>query len=284
MFDILLDAVIDTVKLIPFLFVTYLLMEWLEHKTSPRTRGIIKSSGKFGPLFGGLLGALPQCGFSAAAASLYSGKVITIGTLTAIFLSTSDEMLPIMISEHAPIGLVLGILGLKVLIGAIAGLIIDASIGRNQKIEKIEVGIKNVCRHDNCHCDSEKGFVKSSIRHTVVISAFIFAITLILNILLHFIGEETLAAVILDRPILGPVISSFIGLIPNCAASVAITQLFLGGVISFGSMMAGLLSGSGVGLLVLFKVNENIKDNAKIFVMIYVIGVICGIAMNLMFG
>lgn len=284
MFDILLDAVIDTVKLIPFLFVTYLLMEWLEHKTSPRTRGIIKSSGKFGPLFGGLLGALPQCGFSAAASSLYSGKVITIGTLTAIFLSTSDEMLPIMISEHAPIGLVLGILGLKVLIGAMAGLIIDASIGRNQKIEKIEVGIKNVCRHDNCHCDSEKGFVKSSIRHTVVISAFIFAITLILNILLHFIGEETLAAVILDRPILGPVISSFIGLIPNCAASVAITQLFLGGVISFGSMMAGLLSGSGVGLLVLFKVNENIKDNAKILVMIYVIGVICGIAMNLMFG
>lgn len=284
MFDILLDAVIDTVKLIPFLFVTYLLMEWLEHKTSPKTRGIIKSSGKFGPVFGGLLGALPQCGFSAAAASLYSGKVITIGTLTAIFLSTSDEMLPIMISEHAPIGLVLGILGLKALIGAMAGLIIDASIGRNQKIEKIEVGIKNVCRHDNCHCDSEKGFVKSSIRHTVVISAFIFVITLILNILLHFIGEETLAAVILDRPILGPVISSFIGLIPNCAASVAITQLFLGGVISFGSMMAGLLSGSGVGLLVLFKVNENIKDNAKILVMIYVIGVICGIAMNLMFG
>lgn len=281
MFDLFLDAVIDTIKLIPFLFVTYLFMEWLEHKTGTKTKGIIKSSGKFGPAIGGVLGALPQCGFSAAASSLYAGKVITAGTLIAIFLSTSDEMLPIMISERVPIGLVFGIIGIKVLIGASAGFIIDASsAGKSKKIEKIEVGIGNVCRHDHCHC--EKSFVKSSIKHTAVITAFIFVITIALNLLLYFIGEDALAMFILDRPFLGPVLAALVGLIPNCAASVAITQLFLGGVLSFGSMMAGLLSGSGVGLLVLFKANDNIKDNVKILAAIYLIGVICGIAINLL--
>lgn len=280
MFDLFLDAVIDTVKLIPFLFVTYLLMEWLEHKTSAKTKNMVRSSGKFGPVIGGLLGALPQCGFSAAASGLYSGKVITVGTLIAIFLSTSDEMLPIMISEQAEIRLILGILGIKVITGAAAGLVIDMLMGKKQKIEKIEVGIGNVCRHDHCHC--EKSFVKSSLKHTVVITAFIFIVTLLLNTLLFFIGEETIAMFILDRPILGPVLAALVGLIPNCAASVAITQLFLGGVLSFGSMMAGLLSGSGVGLLVLFKVNDNIRSNVKILAAVYVIGVIFGIGMNLL--
>ncbi len=282
MLDVVLDAVIDTVKLLPFLFVTYLLMEWLEHKTSEKTKNIIRNSGKFGPVIGGLLGAVPQCGFSAAASNLYAGRVITVGTLVAIFLSTSDEMLPIMISEQIQPGSILGILGIKILIGVIAGFAIDSAIGKKQKVEKIEVGIGHVCRHDHCHCD--KSVVKSSLKHTAVIMIFIFVISLALNMLLFFVGEEALAGFILDRPVLGPVLSALVGLIPNCAASVVITQLFIEGVISFGSMMAGLLAGSGVGLLVLFKVNDNWKDNVKIMAVVYVIGTVCGIAMNLLAG
>lgn len=282
MSDVILDAVLDTVKLIPFLFVTYLLMEWLEHKTSEKTKNIIRNSGKFGPLIGGLLGAVPQCGFSAAASNLYAGRVITVGTLVAIFLSTSDEMLPIMISEQIQLSSILGIIGVKVLIGVVAGFAIDAAIGKKQKIEKIEVGIGHVCRHDHCHCD--KSVVKSALKHTAVIVAFIFVISLALNTLLFFVGEDVLAGFILDRPVLGPVLAGLVGLIPNCAASVVITQLFVEDVISFGSMMAGLLAGSGVGLLVLFKVNDNWKDNVKIMVAVYVIGVVCGIAMNLLAG
>ncbi len=282
MLDVVLDAVIDTVKLLPFLFVTYLLMEWLEHKTSEKTKNIIRNSGKFGPVIGGLLGAVPQCGFSAAASNLYAGRVITVGTLVAIFLSTSDEMLPIMVSEQIQPGSILGILGIKILIGVIAGFAIDSVIGKKQKVEKIEVGIGHVCRHDHCHCD--KSVVKSSLKHTAVIMIFIFVISLALNMLLFFVGEEALAGFILDRPVLGPVLSALVGLIPNCAASVVITQLFIEGVISFGSMMAGLLAGSGVGLLVLFKVNDNWKDNVKIMAVVYVIGTVCGIAMNLLAG
>lgn len=282
MLDVVLDAVIDTVKLLPFLFVTYLLMEWLEHKTSEKTKNIIRNSGKFGPVIGGLLGAVPQCGFSAAASNLYAGRVITVGTLVAIFLSTSDEMLPIMVSEQIQPGSILGILGIKILIGVIAGFAIDSVIGKKQKVEKIEVGIGHVCRHDHCHCD--KSVVKSSLKHTAVIMIFIFVISLALNMLLFFVGEEALAGFILDRPVLGPVLSALVGLIPNCAASVVITQLFIEGVISFGSMMAGLLVGSGVGLLVLFKVNDNWKDNVKIMAVVYVIGTVCGIAMNLLAG
>lgn len=282
MLDVVLDAVIDTVKLLPFLFVTYLLMEWLEHKTSEKTKNIIRNSGKFGPVIGGLLGAVPQCGFSAAASNLYAGRVITVGTLVAIFLSTSDEMLPIMISEQIQPGSILGILGIKILIGVIAGFVIDSVIGKKQKVEKIEVGIGHVCRHDHCHCD--KSVVKSSLKHTAVIMIFIFVISLALNTLLFFVGEDALAGFILDRPVLGPVLSALVGLIPNCAASVVITQLFIEGVISFGSMMAGLLAGSGVGLLVLFKVNDKWKDNVKIMAAVYVIGTVCGIVMNLLAG
>lgn len=162
-FDIILDALVDTAKLVPFLFVTYLLMEWLEHRTSKKTKAVIKNSGRFGPLLGGLLGAIPQCGFSAAASNLYAGRIITMGTLVAIYLSTSDEMLPIMISEKVPVSVILSILGLKIVIGMAAGFIIDAvaSIvaGRSRQIDKIEAGISHVCEHDHCHC--EKSIVKS---------------------------------------------------------------------------------------------------------------------------
>jgi hypothetical protein len=280
MLDVLLDALVDTIKLVPFLFLTYLLMEWLEHKTSDRTRNAIRNAGMAGPVFGGILGVLPQCGFSTAASNLYAGRVITLGTLIAVFLSTSDEMLPIMISEKVPVSLLLLILGLKAAIGIASGLVVDFAVRHTGRVRKIQVGINDMCRHDHCHCE-KKNIVRSALKHTLVITAFIFAITLVLNLMIHYLGEEAIASFILKAPYLGPVIAGLVGLIPNCAASVVITQLYLGGLISFGSMMAGLLAGSGVGLMVLFKVNENRMDSVRVAALVYVIGVASGVLMDI---
>ena len=280
MLDVLMDALIDTVKLLPFLFLTYLLMEWLEHRTSSRTKEIVRKSGRLGPLFGGILGAFPQCGFSTAAANLFAGRVISAGTLIAIFLSTSDEMLPILISEQAPAGLMLSIVGMKILVGMAAGFAIDWLMRKNKPVEKIEVGIGHICEHDHCHCD--KSIFKSALKHTLVITAYIFAISLVLNVGIYFIGEDNIANVILYQPVIGPMLAGVVGLIPNCAASVVITQMYLEGLLSLGSMLAGLLAGSGIGLLVLFKVNSNhLKTNLKITGTVYVIGVAVGILVDL---
>lgn len=285
MIDIIIDTLVDALKLLPFLFVTYLIMEYIEHKTSEKTKTIIKKSGKFGPFFGSLLGIFPQCGFSAAAANLYAGKVITLGTLIAIFLSTSDEMIPVLISEAAPLTLILQILAIKLLIGMVAGFGIDL-IGRmitrkQTEKEEVEEKIGNICEHEHCHC--EEGILKSSIKHTLHIFFFIIIISFAINIIIYLIGEENLSNLILNMPIVGPMIAGIVGLIPNCAGSVILTQLYLGQVISFGSMIGGLLVGSGIGILILFRVNKNVKENIKILSLLYVIGVICGILIDLIF-
>lgn len=277
--DVILDTLIDGVKLLPFLFLTYLAMEYIEHKVSGKTKAAIKKSGKAGPLIGGVLGAFPQCGFSTAASNLYAGKVITVGTLIAIYLSTSDEMLPVMLSEKISVTLIIKIILTKVVIAAIAGLVIDFVIRKIRKPEITLDKIGHMCDHDHCHC--EKSIFKSALKHTVVIFGFILGISFILNVIIMFIGEDTLAGLILNRPVIGPLISGIVGLIPNCAASVVITQLYINGVMSFGSMMAGLLPGAGVGILVLFKENDNLKENLKILGTIYAIGVICGIVIDL---
>ena len=285
MIDVILDTLIDSVKLLPFLFITYLIMEFIEHKTGDKAKNIIKKSGKFGPLFGGILGIFPQCGFSAAAANLYAGKVITLGTLIAIFLSTSDEMLPVLISEAAPISTILQILAIKLVIGIVIGFLVDligqALIKRKQekKEEVVEEEIGHICEHEHCHC--EEGILKSSIKHTINIFIFIIIISFIINTIIYFIGEENLSNLILNMPIVGPIIAGLVGLIPNCAGSVILTQLYLEQVISFGSMIGGLLVGSGIGILVLFRVNKDLKDNLKILGLLYAIGVICGIVVDL---
>lgn len=284
MIDVILDTLIDSVKLLPFLFITYLIMEFIEHKTGDKAKNIIKKSGKFGPLFGGILGIFPQCGFSAAAANLYAGKVITLGTLIAIFLSTSDEMLPVLISEAAPISTILQILAIKLVIGIIIGFSIDlirqALIKRKQeKKEEVVEEIGYICEHEHCHC--EEGILKSSIKHTINIFIFIIIISFIINTIIYFIGEENLSNLILNMPIVGPIIAGLVGLIPNCAGSVILTQLYLEQVISFGSMIGGLLVGSGIGILVLFRVNKDMKENFKILGLLYLIGVICGIIIDL---
>lgn len=289
MIEVLLHTIKHTIehgiKLLPFLFITYLIMEYIEHKTNEKTKHIIKKSGKFGPLFGGILGIFPQCGFSAAAANLYAGKIITRGTLIAIFLSTSDEMLPILISESAPISTIITILAIKLVIGIIAGFIIDLvgqAIKKKDKEnqEEIEEEISHICEHEHCHCE-EHGVLKSSIKHTLSIFLFILIITFIVNIVVEIVGEENLANLVLNMPVVGPMIAGLLGLIPNCAGSVVLTQLYLEQVISLGSMIGGLLVGSGIGILVLFRVNKDLKDNLKILALLYLIGVICGIVIDL---
>ena len=271
MLEVIQDTLLDSIKLLPFLFLTYLLMEYIEHKTSKKAKDTIKKSGKFGPLLGSLLGIVPQCGFSVSATNLYAGRVITLGTLISVYLSTSDEMLPIMISESAPITTILTILLIKFTIGMIAGFIIDLILRLRKKNEE-EEKIVDICEKDHCHC--EKGIVKSAIHHTLHIFLFIVIVIFILNLVIYFIGEENISKFLENQPILGPAISSLIGLIPNCASSVIITEMYLGNVINVGTLIAGLLVNAGVGLVVLFKTNKGIKENIKIVSLLYFIGLI----------
>jgi len=279
MLEILEHTIIDTIKLIPFLFVTYIIMELIEHHAGERTEKVIKKSGKFGPVLGALLGVIPQCGFSAVAANFYAARIITRGTLIAIFLSTSDEMLPILISEGTEIGLIFQILSIKVIIGIGIGIVIDLISRKIRSEEKYEE-IHEICEHEHCHCE-EEGVVKSSIKHTIQIFAYIFVISLVINFVIHGIGEDKIAGVMVNIPFVGPIISSAIGIIPNCASSVILTELYLENIITMGSMIAGLLVNSGVGLLVLFKVNKNYKENLSILGILYVVGVISGILLDL---
>lgn len=280
MLDIILDTLSDSIKLLPFLFLTYLAMEYLEHKTGSRMQNTIRKSGKWGPVIGGVLGAFPQCGFSAAASNLYAGKIITMGTLLSIYLSTSDEMLPVLISENAGIGMIMKILGVKILIGMAAGLIIDVVIRCFQKSGDGKLQIEHLCEQHNCHC--ENGILKSAVHHTVEIFLYLLLISFVLNILIGVIGEDFLAGLLLNRSVVGELAAGIIGMIPNCAASVVITQLYLKGVLSAGAMMSGLLSGAGVGILVLLRVNDKHGENIRIIALLYVIGVLAGLIVELL--
>lgn len=277
--DALLDALIDGAKLLPFLFLTYFAMEWLEHRAGNKVNAFVRKAGKFGPLAGGVLGVVPQCGFSAAASNFYAGRVITMGTLIAIYLSTSDEMLPILISEKADPMLILKVLLLKMGIGVAAGFLVDLCFWKKRPEHE---HIHEICEHEHCKC--EKGILKSALIHTVKIAAFLVLIAFVLNLVLEFGGEEVLSSFLSERTILGPVLAGVVGLIPNCGSSVVITELYLEGALGFGSMLAGLLVNAGVGLLVLFKVNHNDKENFAIVGLLYAIGVIVGIAASLIAG
>ncbi len=281
MIDIIKDTLIDGIKLLPFLFITYLIMEYIEHKTGNKAQNIVKKSGKFGPLLGGILGVFPQCGFSAAAANLYSARIISIGTLIAVFLSTSDEMLPILISESASVGLILQILAIKLVIGVVAGFAVDiiTRFISKKKEDNVVDNVSHLCEHE--HCDCEHGIFKSSLKHTLNIFLFIIIITFILNIGIHLIGEENISNFITRFPTVGILICALVGFIPNCASSVIITELYLTNLISMGAMISGLLVGSGIGLLVLFKSNKNLKENLKISGILYLIGIISGFIINL---
>ena len=280
MIEILKDTIMDSLKLLPFLFITYIIMELIEHKAGEKTERIIKKSGKFGPVVGALLGIVPQCGFSAVASNFYAARIITRGTLIAIFLSTSDEMLPVLISEGAAISLILQILLIKIVIGMGIGLVIDL-LDRKKTMQATHNEIHNICEDENCNCD-EEGILKSAIKHTVQIFAYIFVISFIINTIIFAIGEDKIANLIVNIPILGSLISAAIGIIPNCASSIILTELYLENIISIGSMIAGLLVNSGIGVLVLFKVNKDNKENLKILGILYLVGITAGIVLDLL--
>lgn len=278
MLEVLEDAIMDSIKLLPFLFITYLIMEYIEHKTKEKTKETIKKSGKYGPLIGSVLGIFPQCGFSVSATNLYAARVITLGTLISVYLSTSDEMLPVFLSEGVPAMTILKILGIKLVVGIIAGFLIDIVMRLKNK-EQQEEKILDLCEKEHCHC--EHGIFKPALKHTINIFIFILLITVLINIAIYFIGEENIEVLLKDTPILGPVIAGIIGLIPNCASSVIITQMYLENVISAATMISGLLVGAGVGLAVLFKTNKGLKENLKIVALLYCIGVIFGIIVEI---
>lgn len=277
--DTLLDSAIDSIKLLPFLFIAYLIMEYLEHKMSEKSKEKIKKSGKFGPLFGSALGIFPQCGFSVAATNLYAARIITLGTLIAVYLSTSDEMLPILVSRAVPINVIITILAVKFAIGMIYGFIIDLFMNLKNKGKNEEEKIVDICEEEHCHC--EESIVKSALKHTINVFIYIFILTFIINMLVAVVGEDTLKGFMQGASIFEPLIASLIGLIPNCASSVIITELYLSEIISFGSLIAGLLVNAGAGILMLFRINKNVKENIKIVALLYILGAVTGIVMNL---
>lgn len=317
-FDVVQDAVLDTLYLIPFLLVTYLVMEWLEHKTGARTQQAIRRAGAAGPAIGALLGVVPQCGFSAAASTLYAGRVITLGTLFAVYLSTSDEMLPIFIAEQVPIGTMLGILGMKVAIGMAFGFVVDFVLHATHRDHE-SLRIHELCEQDRCNCSSEcatcsenpalayehhddcaegcdhshhehdhshdagwGSIVKSACKHTLQVTLFVFLVSLALNAVLALLGEEALESIVGSNEVLAVVISGIVGLIPNCAASVAIAQLYVEGVLGLGACMSGLLSAAGVGLLVLLRTNRRPTENVAIVGVLLAVSVACGLLIQLL--
>lgn len=353
--DILLDAGKDTLSLVPFLLVTYLVLETLEHVAGDRVNGTIKRAGAAGPVVGSLLGMVPQCGFSAMAATLYAGRVVTLGTLVAVFLSTSDEMLPLLLAEQVPVQTMAMLLASKALIALVTGFIVDAAIRglrRNARAhaairrtvlgttvnpahvncahddhsggdiidEVAEAGVSadhihELCERDHCGCDDDEdehehghghdhghegehehhhdhghsrshegapvlSIIRSAISHTVQVSIFIFLVTLILVAVLETFGESAIEQFLRGNETLAVLGSALVGLIPNCSASVVITQLYLEGVLQLAPMLAGTLISAGVGYLVLFRTNRSARENAVFLVMMYVIGAGWGLVLS----
>lgn len=302
---VLEHSVEDTLYLIPFLFVTYLAMEWLEHKAGDKAEEAVRRAGAAGPVVGALVGIVPQCGFSAAAATLWAGRVITLGTLFAVFLSTSDEMLPIFLAEQVAPMTILKIMGVKLIIGMVMGFVVDAAI-RLARRDREKLRIYELCERDHCHCNGDcetceqqpelaydfehdeehehhhegGSILRSALKHTVQVTVFIFVITLVLDGALELVGEDALAAFLGSNPVLSVLGSALVGLIPNCAASVVIAQLYVEGALGAGAMMAGLLVSAGVGLLVLFRTNRRLRQNLIVLAVLWATGVFWGLIIS----
>lgn len=278
--EILHHTLIDTVKLIPFLLIAFLILEFIEHKMSLKSKKILVNNQAYGPIIGSLLGAFPQCGFSVMATNLFNGRVITIGTLVAIYLSTSDEMLPILISNGTSFQVIIAIILMKIVIGLLSGIIIDFILKKKYKVKEVNDEIHEMCHDDNCHC--EDGIIKSALKHTVSIILFIFIANFLINLVIHYVGEDKISDFMLQGNYFSYFLCSLIGLIPNCASSVIITELYLSEMISLGNMLSGVLTGSGLGILVLFRTNKNLKESLLILALIYFIGAFSGLIIDLL--
>lgn len=273
--DIVTDSFFDTLNLVPFLFIAYLILEFVEHTSQKNMVNIIKKSNKYGPLFGAICGLFPHCGFSAVASSFYSTRVITIGTLFAVFIATSDEMVPIFLSEGISLEFIFELLSIKFICAFVVGFVLDFIF----KKKKQNIKIKEFCDCSHCHCG--ENILYSAFEHTVKIIFLIFIVSFIFGSLVEGIGEEKISMLLSDHFIFSKFIVTGIGLIPNCAASVILSKLYLNGAISVSSLLSGLLVGAGVGLVVLFKMNKDMKENLKILGMLYAIGVILGFILEL---
>lgn len=271
------DIIKDNLLILAFLFVAFYIIEYIENKANKKTMNLIKKSKNYGPLVGGILGATPQCGLGVMATNLYITRIITIGTLISIYLSTSDEMLLILISSKVELSKILIIIFIKILVGIICGFIIDLIYSKSRKKEKIDIDA--ICKEEHCHC--EENILKSAAIHTLKTFAFIIIVTIILDLIINQIGEDAISKFLVGSKIASPFLASLVGMIPNCAASVVITELYVSNMITFGTMIAGLLTGSGVALLLLFKSNKSIKDSIRITLILYGIGVFVGILFNL---
>ena len=279
MIDIITETLIDSIKILPFLFLSYLLIEYIEHKSSHKLEKALSASGKYSKVVGSILGIIPQCGFSAVAANLFSSRVITIGTLVAVFLATSDEAIPILLTYPEKSKDLIMILVIKFIIAVVIDAILNLKKNKEAKFDNDEM---HTHMHDICKdCDCDHGLLKSSIKHTLSIFLFLVVITFIINIAVELIGDENFSKIILSGSILQPFVASIIGLIPNCAASVLLSKLYVDGALSLGSIIAGLSTGAGVGGIILFKTNKNLKENLSILGLVYLIGAFCGIFIDL---
>ena len=283
--EVLWHTAKEVLLLLPFLFLTYLFMEFLEHRAGEGMKHSIQKAGRFGPLLGSALGIVPQCGFSAAASGLYAGRVISLGTLIAVFLSTSDEMLPILISSGASPLLIVKLLGIKFAIGLLAGFGVDLVLRLLHKDvcrehHEHHDHIHELCEHEGCDCEAD-GVWKSAIKHTLHIVIFMVVLVFLLNLGLFFLGHDALAALFTKIPVVGHLLAGVVGLIPNCASSVLITKLYLEGLVSAGCMMSGLLVGAGVGLLVLLRAYHPRRRAFGIIGLLYAIGTVAGMLLDL---
>ena len=266
-------AFIDCLRMLPFLFAAFLLIEALEHYSGRLITKVMQKIGRAGPIVGAAVGCVPQCGFSVMAANLYAGGVISVGTLLAVFLATSDEAV---LGNPGRAGEVGMLLGAKVLIAVIGGYAADLFLKERLSSEK---SCGNLCDHCGCH-EAHAGILMPAWRHTFRLFAYLFIFTWILNLVIEVFGIEGLSRALLGDSVFQPVIAALIGLIPNCGASVILTQLYLSGAISFASVVAGLCTGAGAGLIVLFKVNRNRIENIKIMIVLYFMAVVAGLLLQ----
>lgn len=272
MIEIIEDTLLDILKVLPFLLVAFMIIEYTEHKLNHSSKSVIEKAGKLAPFIGSLLGAIPQCGFSVLSTNLYITRIISLGTLISVYLSTSDEMLVIMLAEKAPTNNILKIIIIKIIIGLISGFIIDLFVKKAKENY-------DICKSEHCHCS--ENFIMSAVKHTLKISLFILIITFVINLSFYYIGEESIKKIFVKGGLFTPFVSSLIGLIPNCGASVILTELYLNNVLTIGQVISGLLTNSGVALLVLFKTNKNLKENIKIIGLLFLIGSLCGLILEI---
>lgn len=280
MFDVILDTVLDCLKMLPILYLAYLLMEYLEQKAGQKLNTAVSRVGYAGPAVGSLLGAVPQCGFSGAVAGFYAARIVTLGTLISVFLSTSDEMLPILLSSNVPVQTILKILGIKIVGGIIAGFAIDIAMRLFKRSNSVSSRhIHDFCEQENCDC--HENIFLSALKHTVKVIVLIFIVSFALNLIFYYGGDGWLKNIVQSKPFLGEITVGLVGLVPNCSASVLITNLFVENVITPSMMISGLMTNAGVGLLVLFRLNKDIKKNLLITLLLYVCGVLLGLLSGL---